>query len=81
MFFGDLASGGAVGVMIDPSRDQTEVTIEDETVAEFGWSDLTYTFSENAGTVSLFVQLFNDVVLARELQVQYSCTEDSATGK
>ena len=28
IFFGNLASGGAVCVIIDPSRDQTEVTIE-----------------------------------------------------
>ena len=80
-FFGDLGDGGDVGVMINASRQLTEVTIVDETVAEFGWQQVAYSFGESDGIVSLSVELINDVVLARALDVEYSCTDGSATGK
>ena len=80
-FFSNLENGGTTGVMIDSTRSQTEVTIVDETVAEFGWRDLNYSFSESDGNVSLFIQLLNNVVLARDLAVQYSCSGGSAIGK
>ena len=49
-------------------------------VGLFGWRDSINVFQETDGNVSLFVQLLNDVVLDRELEVQYSCTDSSATG-
>ena len=80
-FFGDLTDGGATGVMIEAGREQTTVTIVDVTVAQFGWQLLTYSFDESDGTVSLNVQLRNNVVLDRALDVQFGCTSGTATGK